>query len=164
MGYVIGGLLALLVAGVARRVGLDRDRAFYPTVLIVVGSYYVLFAVMGGSPRAVVLESGVMAVFALTAVAGLKYSSWLVVGGLAAHGIFDHWHPQVVSNAGVPEWWPAFCMAYDIGAALALAFAGLLPLRNSRLSQDSGPAPAGSRFAVSSASSASASSGMPRRW
>ena len=36
MGYGIGVLLSLAVAGFARLVGFDRDRAFYATVLIVV--------------------------------------------------------------------------------------------------------------------------------
>ena len=50
MGYAIGIVLALCVSVFARVVGLDRDRAFYPTVLVVIASYYVLFAVMGGHP------------------------------------------------------------------------------------------------------------------
>ena len=44
MPYVVGIVLSLGVALFARRVGFDRDRAFYPTVLIVIASYYVLFA------------------------------------------------------------------------------------------------------------------------
>lgn len=51
MGTGIGSLLSLVVSVFARSVGLDRDRAFYPTVLIVTASYYVLFAVMGNDPR-----------------------------------------------------------------------------------------------------------------
>ena len=47
---LIGTGLALAVAVGAGAAGLDRDRAFYPTVLIVVASYYDLFAVLGGSP------------------------------------------------------------------------------------------------------------------
>jgi hypothetical protein len=46
VGYVVGIGLAILVSLVARWVGFDRDRAFYPTVLVVIASYYVLFAVM----------------------------------------------------------------------------------------------------------------------
>ena len=42
MGYGIGSLLSVVVSVFARSVGLDRDRAFYPTVLIVVASYYVV--------------------------------------------------------------------------------------------------------------------------
>ena len=63
MAYVIGIVLALAVSVYATAMRLDRDRAFYPTVLIVVAFYYVLFAVMGGSGRAMVIESLVAGVF-----------------------------------------------------------------------------------------------------
>lgn len=122
MGYVVGAVLALLVSGFARLVGLDRDRAFYPTVLIIVGAFYVLFAVMGGSTRAVVLESLTMGVFVLLAVTGFKQGAWIVAAGLAAHGIFDFFHADLIVNPGVPEWWPAFCGTYDVVAAGALAW------------------------------------------
>lgn len=122
MGYVIGVALALGVAALARLAGLDRDRAFYPTVLIVVASYYVLFAVMGGSPRALVGESMVMGLFVALAVGGFRWSSWMVAAGLAGHGIFDVVHASVVSNPGVPEFWPAFCGAYDVTAGVLLAY------------------------------------------
>ena len=47
--YVVGIVLSIGVALFARFVRLDRDRAFYPTVMIVIASYYVLFAAMSGS-------------------------------------------------------------------------------------------------------------------
>jgi hypothetical protein len=121
MGYVIGVSLALLVAGFSRVVGLNRERGFYPTVLLVVASYYVLFAVMGGSSRALVLESTSLTPFLVLAVAGLKRGPWFLVAGLAGHGVFDAFHAHIISNAGVPAWWPAFCMAYDVAAAVWLA-------------------------------------------
>lgn len=121
MAYVVGIVLSLGVAYFARRVGLDRDRAFYPTVMIVIASYYVLFATMSGSRQAILLESIVMTIFVIAAVIGFKRSPWIVVGALAAHGVFDVFHGSVVNNSGVPVWWPPFCMAYDLGAAGALA-------------------------------------------
>ena len=78
-----------VVALFARYVGFDRDRAFYPTVMIVIASYYVLFAVMSGSVQTVVIESVVMTLFAAAAVAGFKSSAWIVVAALAGHGVFD---------------------------------------------------------------------------
>src|SRR3954470_5341909 len=45
MAYLVGAGLALVVAAFAALTGLDRDRAFYATVLIVVAHYYDLFAV-----------------------------------------------------------------------------------------------------------------------
>jgi hypothetical protein len=128
MGYGIGSVMAILVTFFARSVGLDRDRAFYPTVLIVVASYYVLFAVMGGSAPVLVVEAIVMAGFAVLAVVGFKSSLWIVAAGLAGHGIFDIFHGHIVRNAAMPEWWPAFCMSYDVIAGGCLAW--LLKRRN----------------------------------
>jgi len=56
MEYLIGLILSLAVAGFAVVSGFDRERAFYPTVLIVIASYYVLFAVMGASRRTLIIE------------------------------------------------------------------------------------------------------------
>ena len=119
---VIGVVLSVAVAVFARYVGLDRDRAFYPTVMIVIASYYVLFAAMSGSVQTVVIESVVLTLFAAAAIAGFKSSAWIVVAALAGHGVFDVVHGYVIENTGVPAWWPAWCSAYDVGAAAALAW------------------------------------------
>jgi hypothetical protein len=124
MEYVIGIVLAAGVAGFARWTGFDRDRAFYPTVVVVVASYYVLFAAIGGSGHDVVHEAMVMAAFVAVAVVGLKRGTWLVAAALAAHGVFDALHGFVMANPGVPEWWPAFCLAFDVGAAALLLLRG----------------------------------------
>ena len=119
--YVVGIVLSLLVALFASRAGFDRDRAFYPTVLIVIASVYVLFAAMTGSIRTVFLESIVATGFWIVAVVGFRSSAWFVVIGLAAHGVQDAFHGVILENPGVPSWWPAFCLAYDVGAAGVLA-------------------------------------------
>lgn len=121
MEFLIGAVLALLVGLSATLIGLDRDRAFYPTVMIVIAVYYGLFAVMGGSPRALGVESIAIAAFVGASIAGFKYSLWLVVAALAAHGVFDFFHGQLIGNPGVPAWWPQFCLAYDVVAAGYLA-------------------------------------------
>jgi hypothetical protein len=103
-------------------VRLDRDRAFYPTVAIVIASLYSLFAAMGGSTRALVLESLVGVGFVALAVLGFRTSLWVVAAALGVHGVFDLVHGAVISNPGVPPWWPAFCLAYDAAAAGYLAW------------------------------------------
>jgi hypothetical protein len=120
--YVVGIVLSIAVAAFARWVGFDRDRAFYPAVLIVIASYYVLFAAMVGSVETVLFESILMTLFVIAAVAGFKGSPWIIVGGLAAHGVQDAVHGYIVANAGVPAWWPAWCLAYDVGAAACLGW------------------------------------------
>jgi hypothetical protein len=122
MPIVVGIVLSLGVALVMNRIGFDRDRAFYPTVLIVIASYYVLFAVIGGSPRAVGLELLAATPFCLAAIAGFKTNPWIVVAAMAGHGIFDGFHGRIFDNPGVPVFWPAFCLSYDVGAAAALAW------------------------------------------
>src|SRR5687767_13191364 len=122
MPAIVGIVLSVVVAVFARSVGFDRDRAFYPTVMIVIASYYVLFAAMSGSVQTVFVESIVMIGFAIAAVVGFKSSAWIVVGALAGHGVFDAVHGHVIENAGVPAWWPAWCFAYDVGAAACLAW------------------------------------------
>jgi general stress protein CsbA len=120
--FVIGIVLSAGVAVFARKVGLDRDRAFYPTLMIVIALYYVLFALISGSTQTVVIESLVMTLFAAAAVAGFKSSLWIVVAALAGHGVFDAVHGYVIENTGVPAWWPAWCFAYDVGAAAGLGW------------------------------------------
>jgi hypothetical protein len=41
--YVVGILLASAVSLAARFIGFDKGRAFYPTVMVVIASYYRLF-------------------------------------------------------------------------------------------------------------------------
>ena len=114
MEYLVGVLLALAVAGFATAAGLDRERSFYPTVLIVIASYYALFAVMGASGRTLVLEIAVASGFLLLALIGFKKSLWLVAAGMVGHGVFDLVHHFLIENPGVPHFWPGFCMAYDV--------------------------------------------------
>jgi hypothetical protein len=122
LALLVGVLLALTVGLMATGGGFDRDRAFYPTVMIVIASLYALFAVMGGSTQALLLDSLVGSVFIVVAVAGFRSSLWLVVIALAGHGILDFVHHRLISNPGVPVWWPAFCSAYDLTAAAYLAW------------------------------------------
>ena len=89
MSYLIGLILSLVVAGFAIIVGFDRDRSFYPTVLIVIASYYVLFAVMGASERTLEIEIAAASVFLLFAVLGFRKNLWLVSAAIVGHGILD---------------------------------------------------------------------------
>lgn len=121
MAYLIGVGLGVFVFVFARVVGLDRDRAFYPTVLVVVATYYGLFAIMGGSTEALVAESAVAALFFAATVIGFRRNLWIVAAGLAAHGLFDAVHGHVITNPGMPQWWPMFCGSIDVAMGIGLA-------------------------------------------
>lgn len=121
MEYLVGVVLAAAVWAFARSTGFDRDRVFYPTVVIVIATYYILFAVMGISEHALLLESLAAATFLAVAVAGFKRNLWLVAAALAGHGVFDFFHHLLIENSGVPVWWPGFCLAFDVVAGGLLA-------------------------------------------
>ncbi|MBL8202097.1 MAG: hypothetical protein JNK40_14105 [Chromatiales bacterium] len=122
MSYIIGIATAALVALLGSVAGFDRERGFYPAILMVVASYYVLFAAIGDSANSLWPEAMVMAAFVVTAVLGFRRNLWLVVVGLAAHGILDLFHASGTVTPGVPAWWPAFCLAFDISAAAYCAY------------------------------------------
>src|SRR5690349_2830087 len=111
MEYLVGLILALAVGGLAALVGMDRDRAFYPTVLIVSASYYVLFAVMGASRQTLAIEIAVASGFSALAVLGFSKNLWYAAAAIVGHGVFDFGHHWLIENPGVPRWWPGFCLA-----------------------------------------------------
>jgi hypothetical protein len=126
--YLIGVVLAAVVCLFATLAGFDRERAFYPTLLIVIATYYILFAVMGRSTSALMIESPVAGAFLMLAVVGFKKNLWVIVAALAGHGVFDFLHHLFIQNPGVPAWWPGFCLSFDVVAGIFLA--GLLVRRS----------------------------------
>ena len=121
MEYVIGVVLGAGACVFGAIAGFDRDRSFYPVVLVVIASYYDLFAVIGGG-ASLVSETGVFALFVLASFVGMRTNLWVVVAALAAHGVFDFYHGGLIANAGVPAWWPMFCLSFDLFAAAYLAW------------------------------------------
>jgi len=132
MEYAIGITAATAIGLFATAVGFDKDRSFYPVVLIIIASLYLLFAVMAESTASLVAESIPALMFTAMAMLGFWKSPWFSVAGLGLHGVFDFFHPSVISNAGVPVWWPGWCLSYDVVAAVYLAL--LLKVRTAKRS------------------------------
>ena len=132
MEYLIGAILSLAVFTFALVTGLDRDRVFYPTLLVVIATYYILFAVMGTSVHAMLIESLVAGSFLAIAVVGFKTNLWFVAVALAGHGVFDFFHHLFIENPGVPVWWPGFCLAFDV---IASGFLSVLLFKRSNFSR-----------------------------
>lgn len=131
MEYLVGLLLALAVAALPALTGIGKGRDFYPIVLIIVASYYVLFAATGASAGTLLLECAVAAVFVASALLGFRYRLALVAAALVGHGLLDSVHHLLIANPGVPAAWPGFCMAFDLVAGLVLALRLTPPLRKS---------------------------------
>jgi Family of unknown function (DUF6010) len=114
MPVVVGVLLAVGIAALAKFTRFDEDRSFYSTVLVIIASYYVLFAVLGGSGHALVWELIIVVAFSTVAIIGALFLPTLVGMGIVAHGLFDIVHDVLIENSGVPAWWPSFCASVDV--------------------------------------------------
>jgi hypothetical protein len=58
--------------------------------------------------------------FATLAIAGLRGSGWILVAGLAAHGLaWDLWHHG--RTPFMPDWYAVGCLIVDVGWALYAA-------------------------------------------
>lgn len=135
MEYIVGIILALLFCGAAAWLGMDRERVFYPAVVMAVASYYLAFAVVDGRSEIMLSEVAIAAVFIAGAVAGFKVSPWIAFVALGGHGVMDGFHHLLVHNAGVPRSWPGFCGSFDVTAAVLVALVMLARARGAREQQ-----------------------------
>jgi hypothetical protein len=93
------------------------DRAtVYALGLIVIAAIYIGFAVSDGRPKVIAVESTVAFTFVVIGAAAVTGTPWLLVAGLAGHGLKDLWQhrTQFVRNT---RWWPPFCMVVDFTVA-----------------------------------------------
>jgi hypothetical protein len=92
----------------------------YALGLVVIAPVYIGFAVADGRRRVVAVESGVAGMFVIIAAAAIAGTPWLLVAGLAGHGLKDLWQHRshFVANT---RWWPPFCMVVDWVVAAIIA-------------------------------------------
>jgi hypothetical protein len=82
---------------------------------------YIGFAVADGRPRVIAVEGSVTFAFVVVAAAAITGSPWLLVAGLAGHGLKDLWQHRTHFVANT-RWWPPFCMVVDwVVAAIIVA-------------------------------------------
>jgi hypothetical protein len=59
---------------------------------------------------------------------GVTGSGWVLVAGLAGHGLKDFWQHRTGFVSGT-RWWPPFCAGVDVVAAALLAVTILADIR-----------------------------------
>lgn len=92
----------------------------YALSLALIASVYIGFAVADGRSSVIAVEICVAGIFVLLASVAVAASAWLVVIGLAGHGLKDLWQHRHHYVAGT-RWWPPFCCAVDLVAAGLIA-------------------------------------------
>ena len=94
----------------------------YALGLTLIAAVYIGFAVADGRPRIIAVETAVAAAFAVVAAVAVTGSAWLLVAGLAGHGLKDLWQHRTRFVANT-RWWPPFCATVDFVAATIIAIA-----------------------------------------
>src|SRR5437763_4070005 len=115
-GLAFGGLQA---ASPLAFLWLDAQTV-YAVGLVLIASVYIGFAVADGRPAVIAVESSVVGIFVVVAAAAVTGSPWLLVLGLAGHGLKDLWQHRrhFVANT---RWWPPFCLVVDWTVAAIIA-------------------------------------------
>jgi hypothetical protein len=92
----------------------------YALGLAVIAAIYIGFAVAEGRLIVLAVETGVASIFVIVAAAAITGTPWLLVVGLAGHGLKDLWQhrSQFVANT---RWWPPFCCVVDLAVAAVIA-------------------------------------------
>ena len=101
----------------------------YALGLAMIAAIYIGFAVADGRRHVLAVETAVASAFVVVSAAAVTGTAWLIVAGLAGHGVKDLWQHSTGFVAGT-RWWPPFCAAVDFVAAALIAVAiaaGVLP-------------------------------------
>jgi hypothetical protein len=126
MEYLIGIGLAVVVCLFATLVGFDRDRVFYPTLVTVIATYYILFAAIGSSTQVLALESLIAGAFLVLAVGRVQEESVGDCGCPRRTRSCRLFSSRVHSESRCAPWLPGFCLSFDV---LAAAFLAILLMR-----------------------------------
>ena len=92
--------------------------------LAFIAAVYIGLIVADGRGHVIAIESGVAGFFVVVAAMSVSGSAWLLVLGLAGHGLKDLWQHRThfVRNT---RWWPPFCATVD-GVVAGILTAALL--------------------------------------
>jgi hypothetical protein len=92
----------------------------YALGLVLIAAVYIGFSVGDGRPKVIAVETGVASLFVVIAAAAVTGPGWLLVAGLAGHGLKDLWQHRTGFVANT-RWWPPFCATVDFIAAAFIA-------------------------------------------
>jgi hypothetical protein len=92
----------------------------YALGLAMIAAIYIGFGVADGRATVLAVEVCVASVFVVVAAVGVTGSAWVLVAGLAGHGVKDLWQHHTGFVAGT-RWWPPFCASVDVVVAALIA-------------------------------------------
>ena len=120
-GVIVGGIQAISPLGFWWL----EPETVYALGLAIIAAVYIGFSVADGRWKIIAAESSMAGFFVVIAAMSVTGSAWLLVLGLAGHGLKDLWQhrTQFVRNT---RWWPPFCATVDWVVAGTLTTAILM--------------------------------------
>jgi hypothetical protein len=113
------------------------QRWLYSLGLLTLPSLYAFFALQAGEQAVAVKEMiyGTPYVVAglVFAFVGMRQSAVVIGTFWILHGLYDLMHGRLITNVGVPEWYPVFCFSVDVViGAYVIWFSRRIPNANLR--------------------------------
>ena len=112
MGVAVG-VLTIVLARVIR-----GQHWVYSLGLLTLPTLYASFALRAGEQAVAVKEMiyGIPFVLGglIFAMVNVRYSAVMVGALWILHGLYDLTHSQLITNSGVPDWYPVWCFSVDV--------------------------------------------------
>jgi hypothetical protein len=119
---VAGAVIGVAQAGTPFAFWWLPPATVYAVGLVFIAAVYIGFSVADGRWNVIAAEVAVATVFVVVAASAVTGPAWLLVAGLAGHGLKDLWQHRTGFVTGT-RWWPPFCAAVDFVVAAILAMA-----------------------------------------
>jgi len=113
---LVGAAVGVLTILIARSI--RGERWLYSLGLLTLPSLYASFALRAGEPAVGVREMLYGIPFLAAGLAftfvGIRQSAVVVGLFWLLHGMYDLVHSQLITNSGVPGWYPIWCFMVDV--------------------------------------------------
>ena len=123
---VLAGILSGITVSLAIIwLNILSDAQGHAVLVAAIATPYLVFALLDGSVRSLVIEITVMVAFVTAAFLILDSPAWAVALVLASHGLWDlaHFNGRITSHVGD---YPVWCGTLDVTAATMLLATSLL--------------------------------------
>lgn len=112
-----GSLLALVTIGMSLMLPEELVYPFFALLLSLAAGVYVGFAVVDTSGTEYILQWVVALGFVGLGLIGIWISPYFLAAGWILHAIWDLLHHKHVLKTKTEEWYPPFCLSYDLVVA-----------------------------------------------
>lgn len=124
---LIGALIAVASIWILRSKDLDKEVKSWGIALTIAGLVYVAFALNVLMGEWILIEIVATLFCILFYYIGIKHSSYFIAIGWGAHVFWDYYIHMKLDPGYAPDWYPHFCIGFDLLVAAYLIYLIMLP-------------------------------------